>query len=478
MKTLAISRFETRERETSSHKARRRLSDLDRRPGSRLVTLMPPLEIWGGHECTVNRIGDIWRDQTRLCGHQNRIDDLNLFAGLGLKAIRYPVLWERTETAPGVYDWSWADARLRRLQELGVRPILGLLHHGSGPAWTGLLDPGFPDKFAAFASAVVQRYPWVADWTPVNEPLTTARFSALYGLWFPHHANERDFWLALANQLLGTRAAMRAIRTVNPQARLIQTEDFGRTWSTDACADQARHDNTRRFATWDVLTGRLTGTHPLSSRLDSLDLADLFATFRDDPCAPDVIGMNHYVTSDRFLDHRLERYPSNVHGGNGVMAYADVEAVRVVEDMPKPWSGALGELWDRYRIPIAVTECHLGCTADEQVLWLEACWDAALAARRDCAAVVAVTPWALLGSQDWDSLLTRFRGHYEPGVFDVSHGYPRPTPLAALVRQLALDGASTDRADTDRADKQRGWWRRPSRLLYPGWRVGGLPALA
>lgn len=434
---------------------------------------MAPLEIWGGHECTVNRIGDVWRDQTRLSGHQDRIEDLDLFASLGVKAIRYPVLWERTETSPGVYDWSWADARLQRLRDLGVRPVVGLLHHGSGPAWTDLLDPEFPDKFAAFASAVAQRYPWVQDWTPVNEPLTTARFSALYGLWFPHRANERDFWRALASQLIGVRAAMRAIRTVNPQARLIQTEDFGQTWSTEVCADQARYDNDRRFATWEVLTGRLTKTHPLSSSLDSLGLSDLFATFRDDPCTPDVLGMNHYVTSDRFLDHRLERYPSHVHGGNGLIAYADVEAVRVVEDLPRPWSGGFAELWNRYRIPIAVTECHLGSTTDEQVWWLEACWDAAIAARRDGAEVVAVTPWALLGSQDWDSLLTRFAGHYEPGVFDVSHGHPQPTPLAALVRQLALDGASTDRPDTE-----RGWWRKPSRLLYPGWSLRGVPAFA
>jgi hypothetical protein len=33
--------------------------------------------------------------------------------------------------------------------------------------------------------------------------------------------------------------------------------------------------------------------------------------------------------------------------------------------------------------------------------------------------VRAVTAWALLGSYDWDSLLTRRRGNYEPGAFDV-----------------------------------------------------------
>ncbi|RYG88204.1 MAG: glycosyl hydrolase family protein, partial [Alphaproteobacteria bacterium] len=215
---------------------------------------MRPLEIWGGHECTVNRVGDVWRDQTVLSGHQDRIEDLDQFAAIGLRTLRYPVLWERTETAPGLYDWSWADARLGRLRDLGVRPIVGLVHHGSGPAWTDLLDPGFASGLEQFADKAARRYPWVEDWTPVNEPLTTARFSALYGHWHPHRRDERDFWTALLNQIEATSRAMQAIRSVNPQARLIQTEDFGWTWATGPCQSQANFENDRRLITWDLQT--------------------------------------------------------------------------------------------------------------------------------------------------------------------------------------------------------------------------------
>ena len=51
------------------------------------------------------------------------------------------------------------------------------------------------------AGAAAERYPWIEDWTPVNEPLTTARFSALYGHWYPHAQDEHAFWLALLNQI-------------------------------------------------------------------------------------------------------------------------------------------------------------------------------------------------------------------------------------------------------------------------------------
>ena len=83
-------------------------------------------------------------------------------------------------------DWGFADERLDRLQNLGIAPIVGLVHHGSGPRYTNLLDDGFAPGLAAHALAVAQRYPWLEAYTPVNEPLTTARFSALYGHWYPH----------------------------------------------------------------------------------------------------------------------------------------------------------------------------------------------------------------------------------------------------------------------------------------------------
>jgi len=53
-----------------------------------------PLELWGGVECTLNRVGDTYFDQLQWSGHDRRIEDLDLFAGLGLRALRYPILWE------------------------------------------------------------------------------------------------------------------------------------------------------------------------------------------------------------------------------------------------------------------------------------------------------------------------------------------------------------------------------------------------
>lgn len=422
---------------------------------------MRQLELWGGHECTVNRVGRTFHDQTVRSGHQSRIEDLDRFAELGLKALRYPVLWERVAPAPEQFDWSWTDERLGRIRELGMRPIAGLLHHGSGPRYTSLLDQGFPELFAGYARAAVERYPWIEDWTPINEPLTTARFSALYGHWYPHLADEHLFWAALFNQIEATRLAMIEIRKVNPQARLIQTEDLGRTYSTRAVRHQADFDNARRWMTWDLLSGEVTPGHILWDRLDGFGFGDRLRAFADAPSPPDVLGVNHYLTSDRFLDHRLEDYPPERRGGNAFMAFADVEAVRVALPGSGGLEGALDEAWNRYGRPLAVTESHNGSTREEQVRWLREAWNSAERLRSRGVEVQAVTAWALLGTYDWNSLLTRHIGHYEVGAFDVRADPPRPTRLAQELRRL---GSGVGEAHP--ATQGPGWWRRDIRLQF------------
>jgi dTDP-4-dehydrorhamnose reductase len=422
---------------------------------------MPKLELWGGHECTVNRVQDLYRDQTVLSGHQDRLSDLALFADLGVKALRYPVVWERVApAAPDQRDWTWTDERLNEIRRLGVRPIAGLLHHGSGPAYTSLVSDNFVSLFADYAEAAAERYPWVEDWTPVNEPLTTARFSALYGHWYPHERDEGRFWIAFLNQIDAVRAAMARIRKVNSAARLIQTEDLGQTYSTPPLAEQAAFDNHRRWLTWDLLAGKVDRNHPLWARFRRFGLQDRLKAMADAPCPPDVVGVNHYLTSERFLDHRLELYPPHRRGGNDFVAYADVEAIRVMNPPPAGLAGLLEQAWERYGLPLAVTESHNGCTREEQMRWTLEAWRAAERLNARGADVRAVTAWALLGSYDWNSLLTEAAGHYEPGAFDLRGGSPQPNAMTQMLADLA------NGREPHPVARGQGWWRRDVRLEF------------
>lgn len=425
---------------------------------------MSALELWGGVECTVNRVGDTWFDQFDLSGHHRRSDDLERFASLGVRALRYPVLWERVAAKGlGSADWTWTDQRLVRLASLGIRPVVGLVHHGSGPAGTHLLDSRFATGLARFARAVAERYPEVRDYTPINEPLTTARFSALYGHWYPHARDTASFLRALLHQVQATVLAMRAIREVTPTARLIQTEDACRVWGTPALAKQVEYENARRWLSLDLLCGRVVPGHDLYDHLLQHGiLADELEELAQSPCPPDVVGLNYYLTSDRFLDDRLDAYPSGLHGGNGTQQYADVEAVRTRSEGIAGHEAILQEAWERYRLPVAITEAHLGGTRDEQLRWFAEAWQAAQRVREDGVDVRAVTAWSLLGAFDWQCLLTRRAGTYESGVFDLRGSEPRPTALASMLRAFGR-GQAWDHPVLD----VPGWWRRPQRLLYP-----------
>ncbi|MBG9387624.1 family 1 glycosylhydrolase [Caenimonas aquaedulcis] len=435
------------------------------------------LELWAGPECTVNRVGDTFHSQLAFSGFGRRLQDFDRLASVGITRMRFPLVWELTETGPGRYDWQWADAGLARLAELKVAPIAGLLHHGSGPRWTDLLDASFPEKFAAYALAVARRYPQVDDWTPINEPLTTARFSALYGHWYPHQRSDPAFVRALLNQVRATKLAMRAIRTCNPAARLVQTDDLGfTTTSSPRLQYQVEHENLRRWLGFDLLAGNLAPSDRMWKYLRKYGASqEELQSMRDDPLPPDIIGINSYLTSERHLDERVEHYPPHLAGGNGQHVYADVDAIRVHGAGTGGFETRLRETWARYGLPVAITEVHLGCTREEQLRWLRNAWRAAETVQAEGADVRAVTVWAAFGTFDWDSLVTQRAGHYEPGLWDVRSCPPRPTALVTLARQLAREGAMGEPHHT--VLEGPGWWQRADRLHYPAFgEMQALPA--
>jgi dTDP-4-dehydrorhamnose reductase len=416
-------------------------------------------QIWAGPECTINRVGDQYFDQLARTGHDNRPEDLELLAGLGIKAVRYPVLWERHATDP--IDWTWADERLHRLRELGITPIVGLIHHGSGPPHTSLVDPSYAKGLATFAAQVADRFPWIEAYTPVNEPLTTARFSGLYGHWYPHGRDAATFAQCFLTQCRAVVLAMQAVRKVNPEAILVQTEDLGRTHAPKILRYQADFENERRWLTWDLLCGRLDRGHPLWGYLRWTGVPEAeIAWFGEHPCPPDIVGVNHYVTSDRYLDDQIDRYPADKHGTNGQHRYVDIEAVRVLPGGVDGLYRLLRQVWQRYALPLAITEAHIGCTADEQMRWIWEAWRAASRLHDEGADIRAVTPWSLFGAYDWDSLVTQSAGHYESGAFDIRDGSPQPTPVAEFLRDLAAG-----REPRSPMLATLGWWRRPERLL-------------
>src|SRR4051812_12812724 len=97
------------------HRVRARRRTKRRRCRMMLMHEQRPLELWGGVEGTVNRVGEEYFEQMQRSGHMQRISDLDAFASLGIKALRQPVLWELIEPGdPADANWAWTDRWLNR----------------------------------------------------------------------------------------------------------------------------------------------------------------------------------------------------------------------------------------------------------------------------------------------------------------------------------------------------------------------------
>ena len=412
-------------------------------------------EIWGGLECTINRIGNSFRDQILYSNHFNRKDDIEKFASLGIKKLRYPVLWEHHQKIEDQkIDWSGTRHQLERICSLGITPIAGLVHHGSGPAFTDLLNENFPFALAKYSEKVASEFPWIEFYTPINEPLTTARFSGLYGLWFPHHKNDKSFCKILLNQIKGIVLSMHAIRNINPNAKLVQTEDLAKVHSTSKLGYQAKFENNRSWLTYDILCGKLDKNHPLWNYFISNGISDdELDFFIENKCIPDIAGFNYYITSERYLDDKISNYQTNELGGNSKDVYADVAAVRHTK--PYGLKKLLKEAWQKYQLPMALTEVHLNCSREEQLRWFNEAWLIASQLLNEGVNITAITAWALIGAFDWNSLLVKDENHYETGVFHLKENRLYETAMKTMIQSLSSNGTFYHPVLNE-----KGWWHK------------------
>jgi dTDP-4-dehydrorhamnose reductase len=411
-----------------------------------------PLELWASPEPTFARIdATTVRDQSAETGLDVRLDDAERIAALGVTASRTPVLWERVSPDdPHQRDYREPERRLNGLRAAGIEPIVTLLHHGSGPQYTDLLDPAFPMWFAEYAEATARAFPWVRRWTPINEPLTTARFATLYGVWYPNMRDDRGFGRAMVNQTLAQQAAMRRIRRVNPQAEFVLTEDLQRyVAGDDRVAPYAAFLRERVYLSAELVAGRVGDEHPLASFLTErcgVNAHEL-AMMQRDAAVPDLVAFNHYPHSERYLF---------THGEEA----ADVPAVYVAGQPAPAVAPLLRAAAERLRLPLAVGEVHVRAPAAERVRWLAQHAAGVQLVRDEGVDVRALGAWAAFGMVDWHSLLRTRALVTEDGIYTFAgpNGTPQPTAVADALRELAarghIDGGGA-----------RGWWERTERAL-------------
>ncbi len=189
--------------------------------------------------------------------------------------------------------------------------------------------------------------------------------------------------------------------------------------------------------------------------------ADDLLWFRDNTCPPDIIGVNYYVTSERWLDHRPERYPQHHRGMADGIPCADIEASRALATPTAGIAPLLTEIWDRYRLPLAITEAHIDAEPRRPVALAAGNLAGARRSRAPTASTCARSPSGRCSAPSTGTAWSRAT----PAITNRARStcarrMPRPTALAAMMRELA-----GGKPLSHPVLRGQGWWRRPGRFL-------------
>jgi beta-glucosidase/6-phospho-beta-glucosidase/beta-galactosidase len=377
-----------------------------------------------GIECSAPTIaGGLRRDELQLTDHWNRVEeDLDLVVGFGVTHLRYGVPFHVVAADPTELDWAWTDRAMAAIRERPIEPIVDLLHFGVPDDIAGIGDPRLVERYAAYVRAFVERYPWVRWYTPVNEPLITALFSASKGYWNELRSDDRSFVAALANAVTCAIRGTEIIRAARPDAVFVQS-DACESFVPDDPADPAScaaatHLTERGFLGFDLTYGRAPSARMrrwlIEHGLDEARLA-WFEEHGSDEGA--IVGLDYYSGTERRV----------TAGGKEL----DGEASGL---------GALARTFHaRYGRPVMLAETNR--VSDLATDWLRETWNDLVEAERSGVPVAGYCWYSLTDQVDWDSCLAKPDGHVNSlGLVDLDR---RRRPVAELYEWLARETTAT-----------------------------------
>ncbi|AIE84274.1 glycoside hydrolase family 1 [Fimbriimonas ginsengisoli Gsoil 348] len=329
-------------------------------------------------------------DEYELTKHYERWrEDLDLMGSLGVPAARYGIPWYKLSPDRGKWDWSFADAALERMLDLGIDPIVDLIHYGA-PKWLegAFLHPDFPQYMEEYAVAVAERYKGRIRWyTPLNEPRITAHYCGRIGWWPPNRFGWRGFSEVMMSCAKGIVLADRAIHAVDPENVVLHV-DATETYDTGdpTMEPQVEFRRDLIYLATDLVTGRVEPGHRLFDWLRKNGIRESqLEWLSQHSIEPDVLGVNLYPMFSRrevFRGPNLTRFKAR---------YGDRTLVkRICEGF-----------WERYRRPVMISETASQGTIQRRSKWLAESLEGVRELRQAGVPVVGYTWWPMFSLVTW-----------------------------------------------------------------------------
>lgn len=330
-------------------------------------------------------------DEFELMSHyEHWKGDLDVCRDLGTQAIRWGAPWYRLEPKPGVFDWSWTDEVLPYLvQDLGVSPIIDLMHYGC-PLWLAreFANEEYPLAVARYASAFAKRYSkLVRFYTPLNEPVVNALMCGKRGLWPPYLRGDAGYIRIMLQVVRGIIETAASLRETDATVKLVFVEAAGLSRAAQADLEPlAVEDQHRGYVCYDLLTGRVTPSHPLYTwLLRNGATPKILEEISRLPVQIDILGLNFYP------QWSVKQLYINRNGR---------VATRVAEGQAS-FSSLIEDYYRRYRVPIMITETSAFGSDEVRATWLTQSIAAIKALRQKGVPVYGYTWFPMHTMIDW-----------------------------------------------------------------------------
>jgi beta-glucosidase len=333
--------------------------------------------------------------------HWSRVaEDVGLLSHLGANAYRFSIEWSRVEPSEGEWDGAAWDHYLREvtlLRQAGVTPMVTLLHF-TLPAWLadrgGLTAPDFAVRFERFAAEAASRLrDEVTYWCTVNEPNVQMYQGYVEGIWPPGLRDTQQAARAFAGLVRGHAAASAAIKEAIPEARvgaavnLIVFDPLRRWWLPDWIAAReadrgfnwAFYDSVKRGA----ISFDLAGFPEIDEPLDDLAFS------------VDFFGLNYYRRN-------IVRFSPGAPGLVELLQGPGPLSDSGVEIYPEGLLRLIRRAWDRYELPIIVTENGVSdASGDLRPEYLRGHVYAVSRAQQEGIPIEGYLHWSLMDNFEW-----------------------------------------------------------------------------
>jgi beta-glucosidase len=377
-------------------------------------------------------------DEYELTQHYDRWrEDIQLMRELGVSHARYGIPWHRINPKPNAWNWEFADKTLGLLLELGVEPIVDLIHYGLPPwiegAWC---HPDFPKYMAEYTRRAAERFKGrIHLWTPLNEPRVTAWYCGKLGWWPPNLRGWRGFLQVMLGVCRGIVESTKALRAVDEENVAVHVDATDLYESPDpALAEEVFRRQEIVFLALDLVSGRVTKGHSLHRWLirNGVKETDL-AWFLENSIDLEIIGINLYPLFSRKILVRAPHLRIK-------MPYADGT---IVDRLARLY-------FERYKVPIFISETASLGSVERRANWLRDSVESTRRARAAGIPLVGYTWWPLFALVTWayrqgqkpPAYYVKQMGLWDLKADDQGNLHRSRTGLVDMYQELVAAGAS------------------------------------